>query len=49
MDNSQFGSYQGIFKADLYNSSAGILVVNNPMTLEFNANSNPYISKLQTN
>lgn len=49
MDNSQFGSYQGMFKADLYNSSTGILVVNNPMTLEFNANSNPYISKLQTN
>lgn len=49
MDNSQFGSYQGIFKADLYNSSIGILVVNNPMTLEFSANSNPYISKLQTN
>lgn len=49
MDNSQFGSYQGMFKADLYNSSAGILVVNNPMTLEFDANSNLYISKLQTN
>lgn len=49
MDISQFGSYQGIFKADLYNSSAGILVVNNPITLEFDANSNPYISKLQTN
>lgn len=50
MDNSQFGSYQGIFKADLYNSSAGILVVaNNSMTLEFSADSNPYISKLQTN
>nr|DAS25715.1 MAG TPA: hypothetical protein [Caudoviricetes sp.] len=49
MDISQFGSYQGMFKADLYNSSEGILVVNNPMTLEFNANSNPYISKLQTN
>ena len=49
MDISQFGSYQGMFKADLYNSSAGILVVNNPMTLEFSANSNPYISKLQTN
>ena len=49
MDNSQLGSYQGIFKADLYNSSTGILVVNNPMTLEFNANSDPYISKLQTN
>jgi hypothetical protein len=49
MDNSQFGSYHGIFNADLYNSSVGILVVNNPMTLEFSANSNPYISKLQTN
>lgn len=49
MDNSQFGSYQGMFKADLYNSSAGILVVNNSMTLEFNANNNVYISKLQTN
>lgn len=49
MDNSQFGSYQGVFKADLYNSSTGILVVNNPMTLEFSANSNPFISKLQTN
>lgn len=49
MDISQFGSYQGVFKVDLYNSSTGILVVNNPMTLEFNAYSNPYISKLQTN
>lgn len=49
MDISQFGNYQGMFKADLYNSSVGILVVNNPMTLEFNAYSNPYISKLQTN
>lgn len=49
MDISQFGSYQGVFKADLYNSSIGILVVNNPMTLEFNADSNPYISKIQTN
>lgn len=49
MDNSQFGSYQGRFRADFYNSSAGILVVKNPMTLEFSANSHPYISKLQTN
>lgn len=49
MDISQFGSYQGVFKADLFNSSTGILVINNPMTLEFSANSNPYISKLQTN
>lgn len=49
MDISQFGNYQGMFKADLYNSSTGILVVNNPMILEFNAYSNPYIRKLQTN
>lgn len=49
MDISQFGRYRGMFKADLYNSSTGILVVNKPMTLEFNANSNPYIRKLQTN
>lgn len=49
MDISQFGSYQGMFVADLYNSSTGILVVNKPMTLEFNANNDPYISKLQTN
>ena len=49
MDNSQFGSYQGIFGADLFNSSAGILVVNNPMTFfQFSADSDPYISKLQT-
>lgn len=49
MDIGQFGSYKGIFKADLYNSSIGILVVNNPMTLEFNAGINPYLNKLQTN
>ena len=49
MDISQFGSYQGTFKADLYNSSTGILVVNNPMTLEFDAHRKPYMSKLQTN
>lgn len=49
MDISQFGSYQGVFRANLYNSSAGILAVNNSMYLEFSAYSNPYISKLQTN
>lgn len=49
MDNSQFRSYQGVLNADLYNSSTGIFVVNNPMNLEFSANDNPYISKLQTN
>lgn len=48
MDNSQFGSYQGMVNANLYNSSTGIFVVNNPLTLEFDANINPYISKLQT-
>ena len=48
MENGQFGSYRGIFKADLYNSSAGILAVNNPMTLEFSADSDPFINKLQT-
>lgn len=49
MDISQFGSYKGIFRADLYNSSTGLFVVNNPMTLEFDANINPYLNKLQTN
>lgn len=48
MDNSQFGSYRGTFKADLYNSSIGVLLVNSPMALEFNANSNPYTSIIQT-
>lgn len=48
MDNSQFGSYQGRFSADLYNSSSGILVVNNPISLEFNAQNDVYINKLQT-
>lgn len=49
MDISQFRNYQGIFKADLYNSCKGILVIDNPMTLAFSAYSNQYISKLQTN
>lgn len=48
MDNSQFGSYQGMLSADLYNSSSGILVVNNPISLEFNAQNDVYINKLQT-
>lgn len=49
MDNSQFGSYQGTFEVDLYNSGTGIFLINNPLSLEIDANSNPYISKLQTN
>lgn len=48
MDNSQLGSYQGMFKADLYNSSVGIFVVNSPMALDFSANYDPYISRIQT-
>lgn len=48
MDNSQLGSYQGIFSADLYNSSTGILVVDKPISLEFSANSDVYINKVQT-
>lgn len=48
MDNSQLGSYQGIFSADLYNSSAGILVINNPISLKFHAENDVYINKLQT-
>lgn len=37
MNNSQFGSYQGIFNADLYNSSQGILTLKNPISREFSA------------
>ena len=38
MDNSQFGGYQGIFNADLYNSSRGILTLKNPISREFLCN-----------
>jgi hypothetical protein len=48
MDNSQFGSYQGIFKADLYNSSQGILTLKNPISREFSADTQPYLTALST-
>lgn len=48
MDNSQFGSYRGIFNADLYNSSQGILTLQNPISGEFSANTQPYLNVLST-
>lgn len=48
MDNSQFGTYQGIFNADLYNSSRGILTLKNPISREFSAGAQPYLSALST-
>lgn len=48
MDNSQFGSYQGIFNADLYNSSQGILTLRNPISGQFSAGTQPYLSVLST-
>lgn len=48
MDNSQFGSYQGIFNADLYNSSQGILTLENPISREFSADTQPYLNVLST-
>lgn len=48
MDNSQFGSYQGIFNADLYNSSRGILTLKNPISIEFSAVTQPYLTALST-
>lgn len=48
MDNSQFGSYHGIFNADLYNSSQGILTLQNPIRGEFSADTQPYLSVLST-
>ena len=48
MDNSQFGSYQGIFNADLYNSSQGILTLENPISREFSADTQPYLTALST-
>ena len=48
MDNSQFGSYQGIFNADLYNSSQGILTLKNPINREFSADTQPYLTALST-
>ena len=48
MDNSQFGTYQGIFNADLYNSSKGILTLQNPISREFSAGTQPYLTALST-
>lgn len=48
MDNSQFGSYHGIFHADLYNSSQGILTLRNPIGSEFSADTQPYLNVLNT-
>lgn len=48
MDNSQFGTYQGIFNADLYNSSQGILTLENPISREFSAGTQPYLTALST-
>lgn len=48
MDNSQFGSYQGIFNADLYNSSQGILTLKKPINREFLADAQPYLTALST-
>lgn len=48
MDNTQFGSYQGIFSADLYNSSQGILTLENPISREFSADTQPYLTALST-
>lgn len=48
MDNSQFVSYHGIFNADLYNSSQGILTLQNPISREFSADTQPYLNVLST-
>ena len=48
MNNSQFGSYQGIFMADLYNSIQGILTLKNPISREFSADTQHYIIALST-
>lgn len=48
MDNSQFGSYHGIFNANLYNSSQGILTLQNPIRGKFSADTQPYLNVLST-
>lgn len=48
MDNSQFGTYQGIFNANLYNSSQCILTLENPINREFSAGTQPYLTALST-
>lgn len=47
-DNSQFGSYQGIFNANLYNSSQGISTLRNPIYIKFSADTQPYLNVLST-
>lgn len=48
MDNTQFGSYHGIFHADLYNSSKGILTLQNHISSKFSADTQPYLNVLST-
>lgn len=48
MDNTQFSNYQGIFNANLYNSSQGILALRNPISGEFSAGTQPYLTALST-
>lgn len=48
MDNSQFGTYQGILNVDLYNSSEGILTLKSPISREFLADAQPYLTELST-
>lgn len=48
MDNTQFGGYHGIFNANLYNSSQGILTLQNPISREFWADTQPYLNALST-
>lgn len=48
MDNSQFGSYHGIFHADLYNSSQGIFTLRNHISIDFSAETHPYLNVLRT-
>ena len=48
MDNSQFGRYHGRFNANLYNSSQGILTLQNPISREFSADTQPYLNVLST-
>ena len=48
MDISQFGSYHGIFNANLYNSSQGILTLQNPISRDFSADIQPYLTAIST-
>lgn len=48
MDNTQFSNYHGIFHADLYNSSQGILTLRNPISIDFSAEIHPYLNVLRT-